>query len=236
MKDEIIEEEDEEEFDESAVPQIVEIVDYCEPVFEEFIETEEDERATEVSAKTTKPRAHKPRPPKQETTSSEKSKLTEERLKIEALMLDLNILHCKECLLEFDTLSALNKHAREVHNKFMCSITCCDESFFFKDVTGHMRYHLDNAAFACTLCGEHFPSRHHLRVHGERAHAIGLKHECGQCGRKLRTKLLYEKHLLTHIPMEERELKYPCHTCGKGELCWPDLISPKFNLPLQSTP
>lgn len=212
-------EEEDEEFTGESPTIIYEIIDYPPSLLKEQFNTDGNKPPL-ITPTSTEP-ATPPPLRRQEKGKSKKAvakaKKKEQRDRAHALMQELNILHCKDCLLEFETLVELNTHARQVHNKFSCSVTCCGQKYLFKDVFGHMIYHLDKTAFACKICGEMFSSKRLWRIHGQKAHQIGLKYECDQCDRKFNAQCTLDNHMLTHIPKEQRALSYACRKCDKSE-------------------
>ncbi|KAJ8257301.1 hypothetical protein GJAV_G00184130 [Gymnothorax javanicus] len=72
--------------------------------------------------------------------------------------------------------------------------------------------------FACSFCGERFPTLYHLMLHKPK-HKGERQHRCTQCGKCFVFKSALKKHLRTHTG----ERPYPCSQCKKSFIfCGPN--------------
>lgn len=139
---------------------------------------------------------------------------------LEQLAKDMNLLHCKACLIEFETIVELNRHARTVHNAKFGHITCCEQKFISNNIRQHMRYHQDSSAFTCQACADVFMSPRLLLYHERTVHRMRCNFQCPDCGMKFASTKALLSHSLTHAPDPARkeELKrHVCHQCDKSK-------------------
>lgn len=65
-------------------------------------------------------------------------KRREEAKVLVSMMTEMNLLNCKECLIEFDSLEQLQKHTKIVHKTSRYSIFCCGRNFLFRIPPGKL--------------------------------------------------------------------------------------------------
>lgn len=139
---------------------------------------------------------------------------------LEQMMRDMQLLNCKECLIEYETLNELNKHAQTVHNSNACTINCCGKKFRYSSAFGHMRYHKDPSTFTCAVCAMACKSKILLKAHESRFHGLHCTLQCDQCGKKFAQQNHLDKHSIKHVAPEDRTLQYNCNQCDKREYKW----------------
>ncbi|XP_061672425.1 zinc finger protein OZF-like [Syngnathoides biaculeatus] len=95
-------------------------------------------------------------------------------------------------------------------NSFSCSV--CFEGFTNKsDLVKHMTTHTGGKLLCCTVCGKMFQKKSHMVRH-MRIHTRGKPFICAVCGKSFTFKSDMDRHIRTHTG----EKPFSCPTCGKA--------------------
>lgn len=117
---------------------------------------------------------------------------------------------CTECTVNFQTISMMEKHRRNMHN--VCSL--CDKKF---QTIGGLKYHLKthtgSKPFTCPYeCSLKFTAKVNLNAHIRNVHASVKLYKCTVCARKFTS----SDHLRKHNDSQHRMLRrYECDDCDK---------------------
>lgn len=131
------------------------------------------------------------------------------------MMHQMGLLRCHLCPQSFQKYGELTRHCGAAHSA-KPSITCCQRIFPKVQLSDHMRYHLDKAAFLCQLCEKAFLSGHLLSRHEASKHQLGdSQYKCPVCEHKFRAPNLLAIHMTKHKESSERP-KFKCQHCEKG--------------------
>ena len=124
---------------------------------------------------------------------------------------------CKLCDKEFFTSANLAVHLRNIHpdslhnSTFICEF--CPRLFKSTEkLKQHQKGH-EGLNYSCNICKKCFKWDSSLNSHMQAAHdKSGPSFKCPECGKSLKDKNNYKKHLFTHTDAKP----YYCNICGKG--------------------
>ncbi|XP_037820596.1 transcription factor grauzone-like [Lucilia sericata] len=126
------------------------------------------------------------------------------------------VLACGICNDILDSFSSLKIHFREKHNTVAYAM-CCNKKFYRRDVlVDHLNVHKDPDYFKCQKCGKTVTTRYSLTKHMETHQLYETQQNlfnCDKCDKSFLKKIVFERHVLLHIPEEER--KFQCSMCVK---------------------
>ena len=106
-----------------------------------------------------------------------------------------NVYFCKECKMEFQLKSNLDKHIEQIHisegvrkNKVIKQNTSEVKLFNAQEI---------KSVFPCTKCGYNAPSKIHLKIHNESDHQ-GIKYPCTECDFESNQRFDLASHMKTN--------------------------------------
>lgn len=130
---------------------------------------------------------------------------------------------CTACGIAFKNVVELNLHL-PTHSD--TSLLPCDRCGKFFKTALSLKRHQSNPnacrSFRCSQCDRTFASRQDLSGHVQQqhsveppgttpSHVVDKTFACERCGKKFRTKVLLQRHYLSHDPK-----LFGCNFCGKG--------------------
>ena len=121
-------------------------------------------------------------------------------------------LKCPKCDLRISRSDNLQNHLQKVHgslseSKFKCE--ACSATFRKKC---HLERHSSSLRTNCKICSEVFCTLRQLQQHNNDKH---LKHECGNCQKKFKTKYMLERHCQGSLHLDG-SFKNKCEVCHKN--------------------
>ena len=123
---------------------------------------------------------------------------------------------CDICEVELEDFADMQKHFTNVH-KQVGYLVCCSRKFYHRNrLVDHIHTHLNPEHFKCDQCGKILSDRGKLKSHMSSVHRprnVQLTHACDVCGKSFTNINVLRRHILTHLPEEEK--KFPCSDCGK---------------------
>ncbi|XP_013114683.2 transcription factor grauzone [Stomoxys calcitrans] len=124
---------------------------------------------------------------------------------------------CKYCDKVMSNRRTLDLHQRHVHEKKFAKHTCdiCGRSFASSNVLkNHKMIHLseEERKYRCDNCGKKYGSETLLHNHVRAVHLAKYIKVCDICGRKIRSRDVFERHMLTHKGLTLST--YSCDICG----------------------
>ncbi|KAI8116278.1 Transcription factor grauzone [Lucilia cuprina] len=126
------------------------------------------------------------------------------------------VLSCSICNDILDSFYNLKIHFRDKHNTVAYAM-CCNKKFYRRDVlVDHLNVHKDPNYFKCPKCGKTVTTRYSLTKHMENHQLHETQQNlfnCDKCDKSFLKKIVFERHVLLHIPEEER--KFQCSMCVK---------------------
>ena len=122
--------------------------------------------------------------------------------------------HCTQCNKTFSTSINLKNHIMTVHDKhfpFKCPYTTCTKAYSIETrLKAHLKTHVGNKSFICSVCGKGFVEKGNLKTH-VRFHSALRPYKCSLCDKSYKTK----GHLKDHIDIQHYDIKkYHCDICG----------------------
>lgn len=135
--------------------------------------------------------------------------LSKDEERLEAQMVEMRLLVCKECNKDCESLPGLRRHVREQHQT-VNYVFCCDRLLSNLNATS-IYQHLLRHQFECKFCAESYPDAASLTKH------LALPHPeevgpfiCEVCGEGFDNRTGLSKHMTEHN-------KLACEYCQKGE-------------------
>ncbi|KAM7350303.1 transcription factor grauzone-like [Cochliomyia hominivorax] len=125
-------------------------------------------------------------------------------------------LSCNICKISVDNFSDLKNHFRKQHN-ILGYAMCCNKKFYKRGVlVDHINVHNDPNYFQCLKCQKALSTRWGYEKHME-THQLYETREtvftCNICNKSFLKKVVLERHLLIHVPEDERSFR--CDLCDK---------------------
>ncbi|KAM7350809.1 uncharacterized protein ACRADG_009253 [Cochliomyia hominivorax] len=125
-------------------------------------------------------------------------------------------LMCNVCNSKMENFNQLKVHFRQEHN-MVGYATCCNKKFFKPYVlVEHLNVHKDPNYYKCPKCDKALSSKFSFVSH-MKTHQLNETREtvftCDICNKSFLKKPVFERHVLTHVPEEERH--FQCELCDK---------------------
>lgn len=101
---------------------------------------------------------------------------------------------CTKCFSKFSNMESLQQHIYTTHPRYICNI-CQKVISTKKNYKRHLKEH-NSRSYSCDLCIKNFKRLEHLNRHMIISHSKN-KFKCNSCGKLIRRKDTYYKHLKT---------------------------------------
>ena len=151
-----------------------------------------------------------------------------EKLELEKEMITMKLLSCHICMEECATYKDLQEHFEQVHNEPVY-VFCCNQKFSDMVVHYHLNQHKKPSEQPSQ---DDKPTRNSQRERKKSprdpdairspVRSRSRKNEpesartCETCARVFSSVSVLEKHKITHVPIDLRELPFTCHICAKS--------------------